>query len=123
MNPSSNFVNRFHISMALGVSFLVLPILHALSVQTMARINAATPISTFWDIFTMTPIFIAASLISAPAATTEPLVSRVPPSHAPATISDIPTHLGMLGWRTIMGMAQMSTQDVAELIFFGAGLV
>ena len=56
--------------------------------------KAATPISTFWDIFTMTPVFMAASLMSAPAATTEPLVSRVPPSHAPATISDMPDPLG-----------------------------
>ena len=50
--------------------------------------NAATPMSAFCENLTITPVFIATSLMSAPAATTEALVSSVPPSQAPATMSE-----------------------------------
>ncbi len=74
--------------------------------------KAATPMSTFWENFTTTPAFIAASLMRAPAATTEPLVSSVPPSHAPPTTSGMPSERTTHGITTIIGTATMSTSDV-----------
>src|SRR5574341_1381064 len=52
--------------------------------------KAATPISAFCENLTITPVFIAASLMSAPAATTVALVSSVPPIQAPATMGHTP---------------------------------
>jgi len=60
----------------------------------------------------MTPAFMAVSLIISPAATTDPLVSRVPPSHAPATTSEKPKYFEIIGIRTNIGTAQKSTSDV-----------
>ena len=74
--------------------------------------KAATPISAFCENLTITPVFIAASLISAPAATTVALVSSVPPSHAPPTISGMPNALITHGWMIIIGTAQISTSEV-----------
>ena len=69
MNPRTNLGKRYQISMAPGAC----PGAAFLKVQTMARMKAARPMSTFWDILTMTPIFMADSLTSEPAATTDPL--------------------------------------------------
>ena len=74
--------------------------------------KAATPISAFCENLTMTPVFIAASLIRAPAATTEALVSSVPPSHAPATRSGIWNFLASQGITIIIGTATISTSEV-----------
>ncbi len=74
--------------------------------------NAATPISAFCENFTMTPVFIAASLISAPAATTVALVSSVPPSQAPATRSFMPVDFAIHGITIIIGTATISTSEV-----------
>ena len=87
MNPRTNFGKRSHITPALTFCPPAAPFL---TVHHIERRNAATPIKTFCENLTMTPVFIAGSLIRAPAATTEPLVSRVPPSHAPPTSSGIP---------------------------------
>ena len=74
--------------------------------------NAATPMSTFCENFTTTPAFIAASLMSEPAATTEPLVSSVPPSQALPTTSGMPNVRTIQGIATIIGTATMSTSEV-----------
>jgi ferredoxin len=91
--PRTNLGKRYQISMRLGFSPTAAP----LKVQTTERMKAARPMRTFWDIFTVTPTFMARSLMRAPAATTEPEVSRVPPSQAPATASGMPTALLMMG--------------------------
>src|SRR5262249_27297891 len=79
MKPRTNFGKRSQMTPALGRSPFSVPFLNVH--QSDIR-KAATPIKTFCENFTMTPAFIAGSLMSAPAATTEPLVSRVPPSQA-----------------------------------------
>jgi len=50
--------------------------------------------------------------LSAPAATTEALVSRVPPSHAPATRSSMPVDFAIHGITIIIGTATISTSEV-----------
>ncbi len=74
--------------------------------------KAATPISAFCANLTMTSVFIAASLTSAPAATTEALVSSVPPSHAPATRSFMPVAFTIQGMTIIIGAATISTSEL-----------
>ena len=54
----------------------------------------------------------AASLISAPAATTEAEVSSVPPSQAPATRSSMPVDFAIHGITIIIGTATISTSEV-----------
>ena len=54
----------------------------------------------------------AASEISAPAATTEAEVSSVPPSQAPATRSFMPVALAIHGITIIIGTATISTSEV-----------
>src|SRR5262245_15386473 len=108
-NPITNLGKRSQITAALGRSPLVAP---SLSVHQMASMKAATPIRAFCENLTMTPVFMAASLISAPAATTEALVSSVPPSHAPATRSSIPVDFATHGMTIIIGTATISTSDV-----------
>ena len=51
-------------------------------------------------------------MTSAPAATTEALVSSVPPSHAPATRSSIPVDFAIHGMMIIIGTATISTSEV-----------
>ena len=67
--------------------------------------------STFCENFTIVPIFIAVSLINAPAATTDPVVSDVPPSQAPPTTSGMLMPRIIQGWITIIGTATISTRD------------
>ncbi len=74
--------------------------------------KAATPISAFCENFTITPVFMAASLISAPAATTDAEVSNVPPSQAPATRSFMPVVFAIHGITIIIGTATISTSEV-----------
>ena len=74
--------------------------------------NAANPIRTFCESFTTTPAFRAVLLIISPAATTDALVSSVPPSHAPPTASGIPKARIAHGITTIMGAATITTSDV-----------
>ena len=90
----------------------------AFTVHHTTRMKAATPISAFCANLTMTPIFIAESLTSAPAATTVALVSSVPPSHAPPTISGMPKFLMIQGWMIIIGTAQISTSEATYDSFF-----
>src|SRR5499426_4297742 len=78
--PSTNFGNRSQITDALGRWPPAAPVV--LSAHQIASAKAATPISAFCENFTITPVFMAASEISAPAATTEAEVSSVPPSQA-----------------------------------------
>ena len=89
IKPRTNFGKRLQMTAA--------PVLSRpredLALHHTERMNAATPISTFWEKLTMVPIFVAVSPINSPAATTEPVVSSVPPSHAPATISGMPNCL------------------------------
>ena len=66
----------------------------------------------FCENLTMTPVFMAASLMSAPAATTEAEVSSVPPSQAPATRSFMPVAFAIHGITTIIGTATISTSEV-----------
>ncbi|MND06309.1 hypothetical protein D3C83_276030 [compost metagenome] len=61
---------------------------------------------------TITPTFIATSLISAPAATTVALVSSVPPIQAPATMSGIWKAFTSQGMMIIIGTATISTSEV-----------
>src|SRR5215510_4154351 len=70
-NPRTNLGKRSQMTPALGRSPFSAPFLNVH--QTDIR-KAAMPIKTFCENFTMTPAFIAGSLMSAPAATTEPLV-------------------------------------------------
>ena len=58
----------------------------------------------------------------APAATTAPVVSMVPPIQAPATAGDIPTHLAMRGSRISMGMAHSRTREMVWLTFLESPL-
>ena len=109
MKPSTNLGKRSQITAALGRSPVAAP---ALNVHQIANAKAATPIRAFCENLTMTPVFIAASLTSAPAATTEALVSSVPPNHAPATRSSIPVDLAIHGMTIIMGTATISTSEV-----------
>src|SRR5262245_53636022 len=107
--PSTNFGKRCQITAALARSPLAAP---SLNVHQIASMNAATPIKAFCENLTITPVFIAASLINAPAATTDALVSSVPPSHAPATRSSMPAVLATHGMTIIIGNATISTSDV-----------
>ena len=68
--------------------------------------------SAFCENLTITPVFMAASLISAPAATTDADVSSVPPSQAPATISFMPVDFATHGMTIIIGTATISTSEV-----------
>ena len=58
------------------------------------------------------PIFIAFSLTSELAATTEPVVSRVPPIQAPATSSEDASNRATQGMRIIIGTATMRTSEM-----------
>src|SRR5262245_25895894 len=107
--PSTNLGNRSQITAALGRSPVVAPSLNA---HQIASMNAATPISAFCENLTITPVFMAASLTSAPAATTDAEVSSVPPSQAPATSSSMPVALAIQGMTIIMGTATISTNEV-----------
>src|SRR5262245_57296675 len=109
--PMTNFGNRSQITDALGRSPPpAAPVV--LNAHQIASAKAATPISAFCENFTITPVFIAASEMSAPAATTEAEVSSVPPSQAPATRSSMPVDLAIHGITIIIGTATMSTSEV-----------
>src|SRR5688500_20412703 len=71
----------------------------------------------------MTPVFIAASLMRAPAATTEALVSSAPPSHAPATRSFMPVDFAIHGITIIIGTANIRTSDGTKDKFFLAACI
>ena len=107
--PMTNFGKRSQITAALGLSPVCAP---CRSAHQIASMKAATPISAFCENFTITPVFIAASLISAPAATTEAEVSSVPPSQAPATRSSMPVDFAIHGIAIIIGTATISTSEV-----------
>ena len=82
INPTMNLGNLYQISNKLGFS----PgFCYSLRLQYMDKINATAPISTFCESLTTAATAIAVSLNRAPAATTAPVVSIVPPSQAPAT--------------------------------------
>jgi len=66
----------------------------------------------FWDSLTVVATFTVVSLTRAPAATTDPVVSSVPPIHAPATTSGMPVARTTHGSRTIIGKATISTTEV-----------
>src|SRR5882757_9788320 len=66
----------------------------------------------------MTPALTAAGPTNCPAAATEAVVSRVPPSHAPPTISGICNTLMTQGWMISMGMAINNTKVVTYDNFF-----
>src|SRR5919106_3337703 len=106
--PITNFGKRSQITPALGRSPVAAPVLN---VHQIASAKAATPISAFCENFTITPVFMAASEISAPAATTEAEVSSVPPSQAPATKSSMPVILAIHGITIIIGTATISTSE------------
>jgi len=114
INPTTNFGNLNHISMRLGFSPAACP----LNVNQIARKKAAKPMSTFCAIFTTTATAMAASPAIAPAATTAPVVSIVPPIQAPATAGSIPTALAIRGWNNNIGIAQRRTSEIVWLIFF-----
>src|SRR5262245_62868585 len=107
--PSTNFGKRSQITATLGRSPVAAP---ALNVHQIASAKAATPISAFCENFTITPVFMAVSEISAPAATTEAEVSSVPPSQAPATRSSISVTFATHRIPIIIGTATNSTSDV-----------
>jgi hypothetical protein len=109
-NPSTNLGNRSQMTRALGRAPPAPPPLR--SVHQSESAKAATPMSTFWENFTTTPAFMAASEMSAPAPTTDPLVSRVPPSQAPPTTSGMPSDRTAQGMSTIIGTATTRTSDV-----------
>ena len=60
----------------------------------------------------MVLIFKASSPIKLPDAITAPVVSMVPPSHAPATAWDRPNILAMNGMNIIMGIAVIRTTEM-----------
>src|SRR5262249_44008780 len=107
--PSTNFGKRSQITAALGRSPVEEPSLNA---HQIASRNAATPISAFCENLTITPVFMAVSLTSAPAATTDADVSSVPPSQAPATKSFMPADFAIHGMMIIIGTATISTSEV-----------
>src|SRR5262245_52892032 len=72
--PITNLGKRCQITAALGRSPVLAPSLNA---HQIASAKAATPMSAFCENLTITPVFMAASLMSAPAATTEAEVSSV----------------------------------------------
>ena len=74
--------------------------------------NAATPSSTFCEDLTMTAVFAAVSPTRVPEAATAPVVSIVPPSHAPATSSLSPMRPESHGSRYIIGIAMISTREM-----------
>ena len=109
MKPRTNFGKRAQMTPALALRCWpgAALVLH----QTESR-KAARPIRTFCENLTIVPIFVAVSPISSPAATTEPVVSSVPPSQAPATMSGMWNWRMSQGWMTIIGTATMRTMDV-----------
>src|SRR4028119_806154 len=110
--PSTNFGNLSHIidkpfpsvvASAEGFFFKV----HQAAIKT-----AATPINTFWENFTITPAFIASGPTNCAAAVTDAVVSNVPPSHAPATISERSRCLIIYGININIGIATSNTSEV-----------
>src|SRR5262245_4134364 len=67
MNPRTNFGKRLQMTLRLVPRLSADRALH----HTDSR-NAATPIRTFWENFTIVPTLVAVSPINSPAATTEP---------------------------------------------------
>ena len=114
-NPSTNFGKRSQ--MTRRARPLAARPCRFRNVHQTESANAATPMSTFCENFTTTPAFIAASLMSAPAATTEPLVSSVPPSQAPPTTSGMPerTHRPRHDHHHRDGDDEHERRDVGEL--------
>ena len=84
-NPKTNFGKRSQIIPSVGFSTLSFPDPFPEYVQYILIANAAKPNSTFCENLTMVLIFNAVSPTSVPEATTAPVVSILPPSHAPVT--------------------------------------
>ena len=74
--------------------------------------KAASPSSTFCDDLTMMAVRAASSPSMVPDAATAPVVSIVPPSHAPATSPPSPMSSASHGIRYIIGTAQTSTSEM-----------
>src|SRR6056297_1483921 len=61
-----------------------------------------TPIITFWIILMVAATYMASMPISSPAATTDPVLSTVPPIQAPAHTGCMPVILAMVGSKKII---------------------
>ena len=85
MKPSTNLGKRCQMTLALEPCCEEERALHQIE-----RRKAARPSRTFWENLTMVPILEAASPMISVAATTEPVVSSVPPIQAPPTMSERP---------------------------------
>ena len=108
-NPTTNLGNRSQMTRALGrtpvsASFLKV---HQIDIRESGDADENI-LGEFHD----DTRFHGAALMRAPAATTEPLVSSVPPSQAPATTSDISKAFAIDGISTIMGTATIRTSEV-----------
>ena len=85
--------------------------------------KAATPSSTFCEDLTITLYVSATSPKNLPEATTAPVVSIVPPIHAPATSCDRPSERASQGIRYIIGTATTSTSETTNDSFRESPLI
>ena len=85
--------------------------------------KAATPSSTFCEDLTITLYVSATSPKNLPEATTAPVVSIVPPIHAPATSCDRPSERASQGIRYIIGTATTSTSEMTNDSFRESPLI
>src|SRR5690606_11597286 len=85
--------------------------------------SAAIPNSTFCENLTIVLISSARSPTRLPDATTAPVVSMLPPSHAPVTSSDNPNSFAKYGMPTIMGIAVINTMDTTYDSFLESPLM
>ena len=111
IKPRTNFGNLSHISFMEGFSWVPVAAVFLKTHQAAIK-NAANPIKTFCENLTMTPALVAAGPTNSAAAVTDAVVSSVPPSHAPPTISGIPNFLITQGKMIIIGIATKRTKVV-----------
>ncbi len=97
MKPNTNFGNLSQMIFKPGLPVFVPCAGFFLTIHHAAIKKAANPISTFWENFTMMPAFVATGPTNSEAAVTDAVVSNVPPSQAPPTISGIPNVLMIHG--------------------------
>ncbi len=73
------------------------------------------PIEMFWIILMVAAVYIATGPISSPAATTDPVLSTVPPIQAPASTWCMPTPLAIAGKRNIMIATKTMDRPMASV--------
>ena len=112
INPSTNLGKRSQITPAVGFISESFDEGCLVYVQYTDIPKAANPNSTFCENFTMVLIFRATSPTYVPEATTAPVVSIVPPSHAPVTSCENPKYFAIMGIKIIIGIAVISTIDI-----------